>query len=247
MNAATRLRLNGLLPETVATILDSGEDTTPGYIILRTAPVSDSLRRRIQAGDPPSPHESVELGIALCQILSFLNGRGVSVRDLSTARIAYKNSAAQRLVHLMDPAAVIPGRRRASRVSARHGFDRQATAVSRAVPGFPRRRLVLALICKTSELLRTGSFPTGQSASLASLAGQRQFADEPADRITGPLVAELQQAAREYSQRVHADRAVEALRWSVAESRDDRYPSLGELAAAFASRSLIETSPLSES
>ena len=228
IEAATKLRRHGLLPETVAVVLDCAAPSAPGYVILRCEKVARSLRARISAEDLLSPREALELGLALCDILSLLNGCGVSIHDLNPARIAFKNSPAQRLVQLMDPTAVTA----ASGVlpefrSGKHMSDSLSREPSQV---FLIGALILGLMRETTDLLRTGDFPSGISASLAALAGKREFADEPAETITIPLITEIDRRARRFGQRLHADRVVETLRWSLAEHRDERFPSLNDLA-----------------
>jgi hypothetical protein len=231
IKAARRLRHHGNMPGTVAGVLDHGEDRSLVYIVIGHESGTRSLGRSVEFGDLPSPRDSLRLGLALCDILGYLNGLGVHVRDLPLSRIVFKESDSIRLTRLMDPTAVypVPGVLPEFREGEAFGVEELPPPEPSQI--FLVSTLVLALMGGTTEALRCRDYPRGRSASLATLAGRRELADDPPARVAEPLVADLDRRAREFGERIDARRAVEVLRWGLAERRDDRHASLAIFSA----------------
>jgi hypothetical protein len=190
-----------------------------------------SLETWLLAGDAPSIRESLELGVALCEILGYLNGIGIPVLDLSLSWIAHEVSAGLRFVQLMDPTAVVPapGVLPEARDGASDGLGEPDAPEPSQV--FLVGAVVLAAFCGTAEVLQAGDISPGRSASFAHLAGYPDRADDRAERIAEPLATDLERRTAAGRDRVEVRRAVEVLRWSLAESRDARYRTLAELSA----------------
>jgi hypothetical protein len=210
-------------------------DCSRGFVTLaRETFVPKSLEERLAEGVSASPRRAFEIGRALCEILRCLNSLTVHILDLAPDWIACESTPILRIVQIMDPTAVIPA------VGVLPEYRGLEAGVADE-PAHPERAqvflvgaLVLGLIRGTTGLLRHGLFPRGQSASFAALAGRAQFADEPPQRIAGPLVTDIQDGLRLARQNMQAGEAVEVLRHCLAEQSGQRYPALADLEAAIA-------------
>lgn len=241
--AGIRLSTNPVRARTglLSRVFECAVASAPSYVIVeRLTHGPRTLAERIRSADRPTPQQLVELAIALCQLLSTLAASQVRVMDLRPDLIAFEHSEGLRLTQLLDPTAVwpaidlIPELRLGT--TSLETVTSAADATERAQV-FLVAALILGLLCNTTELLHAPVFRQGRSASLASLAGSPQLADDDPDRITAPLSAELRRTHPNRDDDMAIGHLVQTLRWALSEEPDERHQSLDALSADLRARS----------
>jgi hypothetical protein len=91
--------------------------------------------------------------------------------------------------------------------------------------------LLLACLRAAPGLLTQAQFPKGPCSSLAMLSGRPELAGGPAERITEPLINELESEAMMEGVNVR-ELVEEGLRWCLTEEPEGRFHSLADLSDA---------------
>ena len=219
----------------VAGVLGKADGETPGYIILDRSPhARRSLEERLLKGDFPTPEGAVCLGMALCSILESLNLSGVSLLELPLAAIVFEDSPGLRVTEILDPTAVVPESPLIPEWRALEDPTAPARESGKAVARaqvFLVAALVLAIARGTFRAPAGEAPEAGRSSTFARLAGMPELADQDAERIAAPLSEYLARKWPGQKSRVDCQRLVSVLRWALAESPDQRHPSLPALGA----------------
>ncbi len=215
-------------------VIDCGTLESPAFVILDLPAFANrSLFERLKRGVAISGKVTIQLAMELCVTLRALNDRGVHVLNLSPEYIFFEWSAGARFTLLADPTAVIPcpgfiPEWRLLESPCAEFREVQPVETSQV---FVIGALLLACLRADPELLTQAEFPEGPCSSLAMLAGQPELASGPAERITEPLINELESQAMMVG--VNVRKLVEdGLRWCLTEEPEDRFHSLAELSDA---------------
>ena len=225
-------RLQGMaVSSQIARVMLHAEGTSPcGIALPRSEFARRTLSDRLRADERLSPRECVELGISLCQILGMLNAHGIHVLDISHLWIAFDWSEGQRFTQLLDPTSVIPGPGLLPEWRGAEFGLADAAELANPEPSqvFLIGALVLSLMCDTNDDFLSANFPSGRSASFATLSGARRHACSPSGSIAAPLVADLGRKVGRFPETIDVKSVVDVIQWSVAERREERFGTLLE-------------------
>lgn len=228
VETARRLKDQAQPDSRLANVIDHADPTNPGFVLLDFTPPIGTLAEYFSKPQGRPMRDDVEAALAWCDFLGDIGRRGVLVADLPPALISQRWSIGQRMVYLADPTAVIPnsvilpvvrsGPRLPSAGQYRELAPDQVFLVG---------ALLIASIRRELSCLEQSIATRGGSASLASLAGLPNLATRTSAELLPSVLAGLERHPKPDG--IDLQKLAEVLRWSLAEARSERYPTLKAL------------------
>lgn len=210
----------------VANVIQTPPIQSAGYLVLERG--NRTLDERLKTGNSPDLHETIELGLALCELLESLYATGVSILDIPFSTLVFESSPGLRITQLLEPTAILPNQTlipewRDCTVNEVIEAEEDCIVKSQI---FLVAAIILGIAQNTFQELVAKNIPKGRSASLARLSGQHHLADADPDRIIEPLIEDLDKKWYRNRHSVNFKKIAQVFRWALSEQPAQRFPSL---------------------